>query len=342
MAPSACVWLLTGEAVAAAFGTNGKRSEKLAADILMALEQRIKNALDEARMVVLVVQVLLGFQFSVVLERRFDRLSFEGQVVHVVGLSLLLSAFALAVSPATFHRIAEDGNDTPRVLRFTSRMVGLALLPFAAALGSGLFVVVELTGTRGEAALLGVSGFITALALWYGGPLLRRRHRSALARGSQSSSEIASKIDHTLTEARMVLPGAQAVLGFQFMSFFAAGFVDLPPTSRLIHLVGLVLVSLAGILLIAPAAFHRIAEEGAPTRRFYLYASGMVQASLVPLAMGMSADFYVVVAKVSGSIAYAVIAAGALLLTTFALWWFVPMIARHRATGSTRTVRGSA
>jgi hypothetical protein len=30
----------------------------------MALDQRIKDALDEARMVVLVVHVLLGFQFS--------------------------------------------------------------------------------------------------------------------------------------------------------------------------------------------------------------------------------------------------------------------------------------
>jgi hypothetical protein len=293
----------------------------------MAVEQRIKDALDEARMVVLVVQVLLGFQFGVVLERRFDELSRAGQLVHVGGLALLLAAFALAVAPATFHRMAEHGNDTPRVLQFTSRMVGLALLPFAAALGTSLFVVSESTGTRLEAAMIGAAGVLCALALWYGWPLLHRRH-STPELERQDPSDIATKIEHALTEARMVLPGAQALLGFQFMSFFAPGFMELPRASRLIHLSGLLCVSLAGILLIAPAAFHRIAEQGESTTRFYRYASGMVQASLVPLALGMSADFYVVVAKVSGSTADGAVSAAALLSSVFGLWLCIPWFAR--------------
>ena len=200
----------------------------------MPLEHRIKEALNEARMVVLVVQVLLGFQFSVVLERRFDELSRAGQLVHVAGLGLLLGAFALAVAPATFHRVAEHGNDTPRVFHFTSRMVGLALLPFGAALGASLFVVSDVMGARLEAAMVGAVGLLCALAVWYGWPLLHRRHPTA-EHDRREPSDIASKIEHTLTEARMVLPGAQALLGFQFMSFFAAGFVELPRASRLIH-----------------------------------------------------------------------------------------------------------
>jgi hypothetical protein len=296
----------------------------------MALEQRIKDALNEARMVVLVVQVLLGFQFSIVLQQRFDQLSSAGQLVHVAGLGLLLAAFAMAVAPATFHRMAEHGNDTPRVLRFTSCMVGLALLPFGAALGTSLFVVSELMGTRLEAAMVGAVGVLCALALWYGWPLLHRRHPTPEP-DRQDPSDIASKIEHALTEARMVLPGAQALLGFQFMSFFAAGFIELPRASRLIHFSGLLFVSLAGILLIAPAAFHRLAEQGQPTTRFYRYASGMVQASLVPLALGMGADFYVVVAKVSGSIVDGAVSAAALLLGVFGLWCCVPWLARAEA-----------
>jgi uncharacterized protein DUF6328 len=207
----------------------------------MGLDQRIKNALDEARMVVLVVQVLLGFQFSVVLQQRFDEVSPQGQLVHVAGLGLLLAAFALAVAPATFHRIAEHGNDTPRVLQFTSRIVGLALLPFSAALGTSLFVVSELMGTKLEATMVGALGFLSAFALWFGWPAFRRRRPSPPERVRPESSDIAPKIEHALTEARMVLPGAQALLGFQFMSFFATGFVELPRTSRLIHFSGLLL-----------------------------------------------------------------------------------------------------
>ena len=297
----------------------------------MALKQRIKDALDEARMVVLVVQVLLGFQFSVVLEHRFDGLSAVGQDVHLAGLGCLLIAFALAVAPATFHRIAEGGNDTPRVLRFTSRMVGWALLPFSAAIGASLFVVMELIGMQLEAVLGGIVGFLVATTLWYLGPFLSRRRSPAEMESNEArSSAVEAKIEHTLTEARMVLPGAQALLGFQFMAFFASGFAELPRSSRLVHFGGLVCVSLAGVLLIAPAAFHRIAEHGESTARFYRYASGMVEASLVPLAIGMSADFYVIVAKVTGSATSGIWAAVSLVVGAGGLWWGVPWVSRTR------------
>jgi hypothetical protein len=97
-----------------------------------------------------------------------------------------------------------------------------------------------------------------------------------------------------------------------------------------IHFSGLLLVSLASILLIAPAAFHRIAEHGQLRPRFYRYAGSMVQASLVPLAMGMGADLYVVVTKISGSSADGAAAATLLLLGVFGLWWCIPWLARCR------------
>jgi hypothetical protein len=83
------------------------------------------------------------------------------------------------------------------------------------------------------------------------------------------------------------------------------------------------------MLLIAPAAFHRIAEDGQRTRRFYRYASGMVQASLLPLAVGIGADFYVVVAKVSGSVVDGAVASAAVFLAMVGLWWAVPWWARR-------------
>jgi hypothetical protein len=309
---------------------NGKRFEIAAIEDGMAtLDQRIKNALDEARMVVLVVQVLMGFQFRAVLEHGFDRLPRSAQYIHLGALALLLGTFALAVSPATFHRLAEHGQDTGRVLDFTSRMVGLALLPFAAAFGSSFFVVGELTGNPIEAVIMGLAAFFVAVGLWYAWPMFHRRARVPAEREIGRGGPLSAKIDHVLTEARMVLPGAQALLGFQFLSFFAEGFEHLPPASRAIHLASLSAVTLASMLLIAPAAFHRIAERGQATPRFYQYASWMVQASLVPLALGLSGDFYVVVAKVSESVSWGVMASGALLVAMFALWFGYPLLSRR-------------
>ena len=62
-----------------------------------------------------------------------------------------------------------------------------------------------------SSAIVGTVGFLCALALWYGWPLLHRRHPTPEP-DRQDPSDIASKIEHALTEARMVLPGAQALL----------------------------------------------------------------------------------------------------------------------------------
>jgi hypothetical protein len=294
------------------------------------LDERLTDALNEARIVVLVVQVLLGFQFGAVFERGFERLPRTAQNIHLGALALLLATFALAVAPATFHRLAEHGRDSARVLQFTSRMIALALLPFAAALGCSFFVVGEGAGYRLGAIIGGLVAFLIAVALWYAWPMLHRRPRERDERDPGHGGPVSAKIEHILTEARMVLPGAQALLGFQFLSVFTDGFAALPAASRVIHLTGLSAVALASLLLIAPAAFHRIAEGGRATQRFYRYASRMVQASLVPLAIGMSADFYVVVAKVSTSIWCGVAGSSALLVAMFVLWFGYPLLAARQ------------
>jgi hypothetical protein len=294
----------------------------------MALRERVKDVLDEARMVVLVVQVLLGFHFRVILERRFESLPHVVQLVHLAGLGLLVVAFAVAISPAPFHRIAEDGNDTPRVVRFASRMVSLALLPFALALGASLFVVAGVMGTAIEAIVAGAALVVSAVGSWFVWPMMQRQTNLRPDEPS-APTEISGKIEHALAEARMVLPGAQALLGFQFLWFFAEGFAELPRLSRAIHLGSLISVAAAGIILIAPAAFHRIAEDGERTPRFYRYASNMIQASLIPLAMGITGDFYVVVRKVTGSHVDGAFASFAFLLGMLGLWWGLPWLARR-------------
>jgi hypothetical protein len=60
-----------------------------------------------------------------------------------------------------------------------------------------------------------------------------------------------------LTEARVILPGVQALLGFQFVVMLTKSFEQLSPAVRMAHLVGLVSLVLAIVLLIAPAVRYR-------------------------------------------------------------------------------------
>src|SRR5438270_9954971 len=96
----------------------------------------------------------------------------------------------------------------------------------------------------------------------------------------------------------MVLPGAQALLGFQFITFVLSEFDKLPPSLKQIHVISSVLLTLSVILLMTPAAYHRIVEDGENTEHFHRFASVMLLSALVPLALGIAGDFYVVMEHV--------------------------------------------
>ena len=59
-------------------------------------------------------------------------------------------------------------------------------------------------------------------------------------------------------EARMVLPGIQALFGFQLIAVFNRPFFDLGDSDRALHLASLILVGIAIGLVMAPAAHHRL------------------------------------------------------------------------------------
>src|SRR3954471_21444727 len=98
------------------------------------LKGKIKNALDEVRILVLGSQVLLGFQFRAFFEQGYERLPSGDQACEAGGLAALLLTLGILFLPAARHRIVEQGMDSDRFHRFTLRVMRVALLPFAAAL----------------------------------------------------------------------------------------------------------------------------------------------------------------------------------------------------------------
>ena len=92
----------------------------------------------------------------------------------------------------------------------------------------------------------------------------------------------------------MVLPGIQALFGFQLIAAFNARWHELAVVDRVIHLSALVLIGLAIALIMTPAAYHRICEPGQTSMFFVRLASVLVAAAMVPLILGISLDVYVV------------------------------------------------
>ena len=63
---------------------------------------------------------------------------------------------------------------------------------------------------------------------------------------------------HFLEECRMVLPGVQALFGFQFVAVFNSAFSEkLTGGEQRLYLAALICVALSAALVMAPAALHR-------------------------------------------------------------------------------------
>ena len=294
------------------------------------LKDKIKNALDESRMLILGAQILLGFQYRAALEKQFEFLPSSSQYLQLVALVILLGAIALIMAPGAYHRIVYQGEDHPDLHEFTTTVMDIALLPFIAALGIDLYVMLGRFVGGWPAAGLAASVTVLAVLLWYGIELLgRRRHwdkeiRNKSEKGSEDQmppTALRDKVEHVLTEARVVLPGAQALLGFQFITMLMEGFDKLPESSKYVHAISLLVMALTVVLLMAPAAYHRMVEHGENTEHFHRVASLLVVLAMIPLPLAIAGDFYVVMQKVTASAPLAIVASATILLFFYLLWF---------------------
>lgn len=140
------------------------------------------------------------------------------------------------------------------------------------------------------------------------------------------SLPLTKTVDNILEEARMILPGTQTLFGFQLIVVFNARFHDeLSATEEHIHLGATMLVALATAMLIAPAAYHRIAEPETVSRNLVVLASRLLSWSLVPLALAICADFYLVASLVTANAAVSLLLTAAVFIVFAGLWLVLPM-----------------
>jgi hypothetical protein len=191
--------------------------------------------------------------------------------------------------------------------------------------------------------MLSVAICAAALVAWYGlGAGLRARWRGD-GKGvtvEREKTPVHTKIEHMLTEARVILPGAQAMLGFQLVVMMTDRFEKLPLDAQIVHLVALASLIVAIILLICPAAIHRIAFHGTDDPRLHSTGSILITAALLPFAVGISCDLWVALTILFGEGVSALAGSMAAFALLMVLWFLLPLLLRRRhADGSTVALR---
>jgi Family of unknown function (DUF6328) len=292
----------------------------------MQLDRKLKTALDESRLLILGAQVLFGFQFQSVFQEGFSHLSATAKSVQCAGLLLMLLTIGLLIAPSMYHRLVHRGESRLDALNVATWFAGVSLFPLTLGLAASAFVVFGHVFGRDAGIIAGGVFGLAGLSLLYGfGFVMRIKRRDIPMPGKPEETPLTTKIEQMLTEARVIIPGGQALLGFQFVITLSQSFSDLPYIAKYVHALGLCAVALAVILLMTPAALHRIAFAGEDDPTFLRIGSALVIAATFPLAVGIAAEIYVVFLKISDREGIAIVAAMLSLLVLLGLWFAYPI-----------------
>ena len=131
------------------------------------------------------------------------------------------------------------------------------------------------------------------------------------------------KIKVGLDETRMLILGAQILLGFQFREVFADLFDELPKATRYGSAIGILLMTMVVGLLIAPGPYHRIVLEGRDDPSLQPVISFVAETALLPFGAALGIDLFIAGERVFGT-PIGVTVGAATAAIAVAGWYVVP------------------
>ena len=299
------------------------------------LDDKLKTALDETRLLFLGGQVLLGFQFQAFFQEGFATLSGSAKYLSLGGLVLMVVSMALLVAPVMQHRLVERGDASQRLLRTTTRFATASLVPLALSLATATYVVIGRRYGIGAGVLSGLCMGTACALFWFGIEVFVGISEGA-GEMKETSTPLKTKVEQLLTEARLIIPGGQALFGFQFIAMLTTGFDKLPPSSQLVHTAALCFTALNVIVLMALAALHRLSFGGEDLEAFLQLGSALVMTAPMLLALAVAAELYVVFDKVLGNSILASLAGVGGWLVMIAFWYVIPLGLKSRYQAPSR------
>jgi hypothetical protein len=126
-----------------------------------------------------------------------------------------------------------------------------------------------------------------------------------------------------IEEARVILPGLQALFGFQTIAVFNDRFDELAAYAKVCHLLGLAMVIISVAMTMTPATYYR-ARNGNATPVMARISSSMIRGAMAPLAVGLGLDMFTVIDVATGMLTVSVGAGAATVALLTYLWFVLP------------------
>jgi hypothetical protein len=139
-----------------------------------------------------------------------------------------------------------------------------------------------------------------------------------------------------LDESRMILPGIQALFGFQLVVVFSTTFTEkLSVFEQRLHLLAILLVVIATMTILTQAMYHRQTSEKEVAEEFIRVASRLLLLSMFPIVSSMSIEVYLISRVILNSNSWALLFTIIVFSLFLVLWIGLPRIEalRHLLAG---------
>jgi hypothetical protein len=130
-----------------------------------------------------------------------------------------------------------------------------------------------------------------------------------------------------LDESRMILPGIQALFGFQLIVVFSTTFTEkLNVFEQRLHLIAILLVVIATMIILTQAMFHRQTSEKEVAEEFIRIASRLLLLSMFPVVTSISLEFYLISRVILNSVFLALLFTLVIFSLFLILWIGLPRV----------------
>jgi hypothetical protein len=137
------------------------------------------------------------------------------------------------------------------------------------------------------------------------------------------------ELQHTLEEARTVIPGLQALFGFQLIVAFHPSFLQLESLLKVVQLGALVALALAIALIMTPAAYHRMALRGKVSRPLIDIASRLIAYAMAAFTIAITLNMFLLTSVVLESQIWGFRFGMGAFMVFAGLWFVYPMLTRR-------------
>ena len=149
------------------------------------LDRELGELLQELRVILPGVQVLLAFLLTAPFQQRFASLTGSMRNAFFAAIVCATLATAFLIAPSAHHRMRWRAGDKERLVRIGNQMAIVGTVFLAAAIVLALYVVTDVLFPTNLAVLTALAGLVLFAGLWYVVPMVGAREAQD-SRGASS------------------------------------------------------------------------------------------------------------------------------------------------------------